>query len=100
MATTFTYDDTKTAQENFDIFLEGQSEADYTLGDYSGTAQGDQDLYTDIKVKVAKEAKKISDFNLAKEAAFNTLAQQYDADKISLGQTWQTYEDNDYTIPQ
>lgn len=100
MATTFTKDETLTAKENFQAFLDGQKESDYTLGDYAGTEEGDMKLYTELKLAVEKETKKIADFNTAKQAAFNELAQQHDQERQALATEWQGYEDNDYTIPQ
>lgn len=88
----------ETAKETFDRFLTGQKEASYTLGDYSGTAEGDMQLYTELKIAVEKEAKKVADFNLAKEAAFQELAVKHDAERQELGTLWQSYEDNDYNV--
>lgn len=97
MATEFTYDETKTARENFDIFLNGQKEADYTVGAYTGTEEGDMKLYTDLKVKVAQEQKKKEDFYAARQEAFDALAVQHDAERQTLADEWQAAEDNDYT---
>ena len=87
MAKTFTEDANLTAKENFEIFKTGQAESDYVLGDYTGTVQGDQDLYTELKIKVSKEEKEIEDFYAARETArsdFNAL--------------WQAKEDNGYDV--
>jgi len=52
---TFTIDETKSMQENFNLFLEMQRDPSYTLGDFTGTAQGDMELYTELKIKVEQE---------------------------------------------
>ena len=90
----------ETAKETFERFLAGQKEASYTLGDYTSTVQGDMELYTELKIAVDKEAKKKSDFMALREAAFQELAEQHDTERQALATTWQSYEDNDYTVPQ
>jgi len=98
MATKFTYDDTKTAKENYDIFKKGQSESDYTLGAYTGTEEGDRNLNAELVVKVLQEEKKIASFNEAKQAAFDELAQKHNQERIELGQLWQAKEDAGYDV--
>lgn len=93
----FTIDETKTVQENFNVFLEGQKESSYTLGDYTGTAQGDMELYTELKVKVEQEKVKQTNFYSARDAAFQAFEVQKDQERQALAQLWQDAEDNDYT---
>ena len=51
--------------------------------------------------QISYEANKVkSDFFAARDAAFKVLRDEHDAEMISLGQLWQGYEDNNYTIPQ
>ena len=94
------FDDTKSWKENFDAFLEAQKYSTYSLGDFSGSTQGDQDMYTDLKIKTAQEAKKKEDFYKARDQAFADFEAQKSTEKQALADEWQTYEDNDYTIPQ
>jgi len=89
-----------TAQENFDAFLAQQAVEGYTLGDITGTADGDMLQYTNLKIAVAQEQSKINAFYVAKTAAINALKAEQDSAMQSLLLTWQTYEDNDYTISE
>ena len=57
-------------------------------------------IYTQLKIDVSIEVKKVSDFNVSKDEAFKSLAQEHDAERIALGKVWQTFEDNDYTIEE
>jgi len=97
---TFEIDDTKSAQENYKAFLDAQADLSYTIGDFTGTREGDEDLYTDLKIAAKQEQKKVQAFLLEKEAAFEALRQAHNDEMIALGKEWQAYEDNDYTIPK
>lgn len=97
---TWSIDETKTAQENFTAFLEAQKAETYTLGDFMGTPADDMLMYTELKIAAEQEKKKIEAFQLEKEAAFTALRQAHSDELIALGKEWQTYEDNDYTIPK
>jgi len=88
------------AQETFDDFLAQQGVIGYTLGDITGSVDGDMTKYTELKIAVAQENNKIKAFNEQKEIAFNTLAKQHDDERIALGVLWSGYENNNYTIPQ
>lgn len=56
--------------------------------------------YTQLKIEADIEKAKITAFNEAKQEAFDTFEQQKNVEKQALGATWQTAEDNNYTIPQ
>jgi len=88
-----------TALEDFNTFLTAQQEADYVLGDIEGTPEEDMVKYTELKVATAQETKKVSAFNDNKALAFTALETTQDIEKQALGTLWQSYEDNDYTIP-
>jgi hypothetical protein len=88
-----------TAKQLFEEFLANQEQEGYTLGDITGTPEGDMIKYTELKLAKAAEERVIKEFNLAKESAFSELAKKHDAERIALGVKWQGYEDNNYTVP-
>ena len=88
------------AKQEFNDFLEQQKAESYTLGDITGTADGDMLKYTELKIAANQEKTKIQKLNEAKNKAFKELRAKHDQEKIALGQEWQTYEDNDYQIPE
>lgn len=100
MATSFIENAELSAKENFDLFLKGQSETDYTLGDYTGTEEGDMKLYTELKIKSEQEKNKVSSFIEARELARAEVVAQQTALMSEFNTLWQSYEDNDFTIPQ
>ncbi len=87
-----------TAQTDYDAFLNAQKEEGYSLGGVTGTPEGDMIKYTELKLAMQKELRKIEVFNLAKEDAYKALEETHDQSRIELGKLWQTKEDNDYTI--
>lgn len=92
------FDSEDTWNNNFAAFLAEQKKADYTLGDLTSTADGDMEMYTDLKIKSAQETEKIADFNTAKDQAFADLRATHDQELIDLGVLWQAKEDNDYDV--
>lgn len=86
------------ASENYNSFLEAQKDLGYVLGDFFGTPELDMQCYTELKIKASQEEVKKAEFYKARDLAFQALAQEHDAERIALGQLWQTKEDNDYTI--
>lgn len=89
-----------TAQEEFQAFLDAQKVEGYKLGDIEGSPEADMLKYTELKIAAEQEKVRIAKFQEAKQASFDELAQKHDAERIVLGQEWQTYEDNNYEIPQ
>ena len=87
-----------TAKQEFEAFLASQEIEGYKLGDITGTPEGDMLRYTELKISVSQEANKLKSFNDAREAAFQELNSKHDTERISLGQVWQGYENNNYTI--
>jgi hypothetical protein len=87
-----------TAKNEFEKFLKTQEATGYQLGDITGSQEGDMIKYTELKLAVAQEAKKINDFNKAKDVAFSELTKKHDGERIALGVVWQGYEDNNYVI--
>ena len=80
-----------TAQEDFQAFLDAQKVEDYTLGDITGTKQGDQDRYTELKISVMQEEAKVERFNKAKEDAFSELNKRHNEEKIALSYMTEAY---------
>ena len=92
------FDETKSWNDNYKAFLETQKVETYTLGDFTGTPEGDQTMYTDLKIKSTQETEKIKAFYVLRDEAFKQLAIAQDAERQALGVTWQGYEDNNYTV--
>jgi len=83
---------------NFAAFQEAQKVDSYTLGDFTETADGDMEMYTDLKVKSAQEAKTIADFYTARDTAFNDLATTQASERQALQDLWQAKEENGYDV--
>ena len=87
-----------TAKEEFQAFLDAQAIEGYVLGDITGTKDGDMEKYTELKIAVAQEEKKIEKFQADKQVAFDELALQHNDERIVLGQLWQAKEDAGYDV--
>lgn len=87
-----------TAKQDFEDFLKQQEVIGYSLGDITGTPEGDMQRYTELKIALKQESAKIKAFNEARDAAFKELNKKHDAEKIALGKVWQEKEDNGYQI--
>lgn len=95
----FTIDETKSMAENFNLFLEGQKDPAYTLGDYTGTIQGDMELYTELKVKVEQEKTEIANWESAWSVKEQELRQAHDVEIQQFFISKQEAEAN-LTLPQ
>ena len=98
MATSFTEDSSLSAQENFNLFLEGQAEIDYTLGDYTSSADEDMKLYTELKIKAEQEKNKVTAFINARELAREEVVAQQTALMSEFNTLWQAKEDAGYDV--
>ena len=88
-----------TAQEDYQAFLDAQTEDSYDLESMTEEEQTTEMItYTKLKLAAGKEKVKVAEFSKLKEAAFNDLAIKQDQERIALGKVWQAYEDNDYTV--
>lgn len=94
------YDETKTAQENFNAFLKQQKTTDYSLGDFTGSVSGDMEMYTDLKIRASQEKEKVQSFQEAKETEQEKLRTRQNQKIIDFGKECQKAEDAGYDISQ
>jgi hypothetical protein len=85
------------AKEQFEAFLEQQKDANYKLGDITGTPEGDMKKYTELKISATQEEEKRKYFFEKRQEAFEALAQRHNEEQIALGQLWQEAEEDNYT---
>jgi len=89
------YDETKTDTENYTAFLEAQK-IDYTLGDFTGSASGDMEMYTDLKIKSTQEKEKINTFDETYSTERQKIVARHDTVLIEFGKVCQTARESGY----
>lgn len=94
----FVYDNNKTAAENLADYEALMAADGYVLGSIEGTPETDSLKFMELRSLAAQETKKIADFGVAKQAAFDALAATHDQEKTDLGVLWQAKEDNGYDV--
>ena len=84
------------AQEALKAFKDAQLVETYTLGDFTGTADGDMKQYTELKIAAAQEVEAFKKFQELKNVAFSELEKVNDEARIVLGKEWQVKEDSQF----
>lgn len=71
------------AQNAYAAFLESQKELSYTLGDISGTPEGDMLQYTELKIAAEKE--KVANAKIANDYQAALAQAQLDYEAVIAG---------------